>query len=420
MKCKSLEKSSSGIMFFSETLLQEPSDKQATRTWSEVSSSRFKSRRSKHPRKKQRTSSQEYDDLLVFGYEVKTFRDDEMSKKVDDGNFLISWRGETENKILLDRYDVRNLLDDREQFKKVSYTMSRRNEDIEQEKIIDEERWKDLDSESEDLFEMSEEERDVYIEEKREKRTVGENKGYSYHYQYAEESQSHDDEAEETSKPLDNRVDEIIERTAKFLNASTDPQMEIVIQAKQASNPSFSFLNKEDPLYPYYKHVRVLLQTGLFAYGGDDEDGGGSSGEEKKASSADDESEGDESATVKDNKKRRRTNESISSNVKSGNSIYAQNNNQTSSGTSKTPQQKYCVVVVPPPDLKAIIDKMSAYVAKNGQSLEAKVREKHIDDPRFSFLLPWNEFHPYYKKKIQDEKSTFDSAENASAKTSDS
>lgn len=48
---------------------------------------------------------------------------------------------------------------------------------------------------------------------------------------------------------------------------------------------------------------------------------------------------------------------------------------------------------------------MSAYVAKNGLSLEAKVREKHIDDPRFSFLLPWNEFHPYYKKKIQEEKS---------------
>ncbi|CAG8735931.1 7812_t:CDS:2, partial [Acaulospora morrowiae] len=265
-------------MFFSETLLQEPSDKQTTRTWSEVASSRFKSRRSKHPRKKQRTNSQEYDDLLVFGYEVKTFRDDEMSKKVDEGNLLISWRGETENRILLDRYDVRNLLDDREQFKKASYTMSRRNEDIEQEKIIDEERWRDLDSESEDLFEMSEEERDEYIEEKKEKRTTDENKGYNYHYQYTEESQSYDETEESNNEvkstytpkysvpvgmttPLDNRVDEIIERTAKFLNASTDPQMEIVIQAKQASNPSFSFLNKEDPLYPYYKHVRVLLQT---------------------------------------------------------------------------------------------------------------------------------------------------------------
>jgi len=46
--------------------------------------------------------------------------------------------------------------------------------------------------------------------------------------------------------------------------------MEIVIQAKQANNPSFSFLNKDDPLYPYYRHVRVQLRIGLFDYGGSD------------------------------------------------------------------------------------------------------------------------------------------------------
>ncbi|CAG8720209.1 15302_t:CDS:2, partial [Acaulospora morrowiae] len=149
----------------------------------------------------------------------------------------------------------------------------------------------------------------------------------------------------------------------------------------------------------------------------DNDCGGGTSDE--VISSADEESGGDDSSTVKDSKKRRMINESNSSNSKSGSSTYVQSN-QMNSGTSKTQQQKFCVVVVPPPDLKAIIDKMSAYVAKNGQSLEAKVREKHIDDPRFSFLLPWNEFHPYYKKKIQDEKLTFDSVENGPAKTSDS
>lgn len=92
-------------MFFSETLLQEPSNKQTeANDRAEIASSpsRFKSRKNKHPRKKQRTNSQEYD-LLVFGYEAKTFRDDEMSKKVNDGDLLICWRGETENKILLDR-----------------------------------------------------------------------------------------------------------------------------------------------------------------------------------------------------------------------------------------------------------------------------------------------------------------------------
>jgi len=61
------------------------------------------------------------------------------------------------------RYDVRNLLDDRDQFKKVAYTMTRKSEDIEQEKLCDEERWADLDSEFEDLYDMSEEERDGYV-----------------------------------------------------------------------------------------------------------------------------------------------------------------------------------------------------------------------------------------------------------------
>ncbi|CAG8848782.1 9206_t:CDS:1 [Racocetra persica] len=49
---------------------------------------------------------------------------------------------------------------------------------------------------------------------------------------------------------------------------------------------------------------------------------------------------------------------------------------------------------------------MATYVSKSGESLEAKVREKHIDDPRFSFLLPWNEFHSYYRQRIQHEKAT--------------
>jgi len=96
-------------MFFSETLLPEPSqsEQKSSNNWPESSSStssRFnKSRRHKHPRKKQRTNSQDYADLLVFGYEVKTFRDNEMAQKVNNGELLIPWRGETENKILLDR-----------------------------------------------------------------------------------------------------------------------------------------------------------------------------------------------------------------------------------------------------------------------------------------------------------------------------
>ncbi|CAJ0914972.1 7409_t:CDS:2 [Entrophospora sp. SA101] len=257
----------------SETLLPELATPKKTseHDWSDSpSNSRFKHKRSKHPGKKQRTTttsnSQDYVDLLVFGYEAKLFRDDDMSQKVNNGDLLIPWRGEIENKILLDRYDVRNLLDDRDQFKKVTYTLSRKSEEIQQEKLCEEERWADLDSEAEDLYEMSEEERDIYTEEKRKrKKTKEENKEYEYRYipKFTV--------PQGMLTPSSKRIDEIIERTAKFLNDSSDPQMEIVIQAKQANNPSFSFLNKDDSLYPYYKHIRLLLQTGLFAYGNNKE-----------------------------------------------------------------------------------------------------------------------------------------------------
>ncbi|GES78388.1 splicing factor, suppressor of white-apricot homolog isoform X1 [Rhizophagus clarus] len=400
-------------MFFSETLLPEPSqsEQRSSNNWSESSSSsKFnKSRRNKHPRKKQRTNSQDYTDLLVFGYEAKTFRDNEMSQKVNKGELLIPWRGETENKILLDR--VKDTI---------------KSDDVEQEKLCDEERWADLDSEFEDLYDLSEEERDSYIEEKRKrKKMLEEDRVYSYDYSdenlpYEEEetvivSKSKSNYAPKYSAPngmitpSDNRIDEIIERTAKFINSSTDPQMEIVIQAKQSNNPSFSFLNKDDPLYPYYRHVRLLLQTGLFAYGGNDDGEGSSSNEdngENENDSSNDRSEGNKSTDdYTEDEKRVKLERTKAETSKSNAS------NSSAHNTASRPSRHFGPVVVPPPDLKIIIDKMSAYVAKNGQSLEAKVREKHIDDPRFSFLLPWNEFHPYYKQKIQEEKATIEPAE---------
>lgn len=46
--------------------------------------------------------------------------------------------------------------------------------------------------------------------------------------------------------------------------------MEITIQAKQASNPMFAFLNKDHPLHKFYKHVLWLSNSGLAAYGSSD------------------------------------------------------------------------------------------------------------------------------------------------------
>lgn len=38
--------------------------------------------------------------------------------------------------------------------------------------------------------------------------------------------------------------------------------MEIIIKTKQQSNPLFSFLNYNDPLFPYYRHLKDMILTG--------------------------------------------------------------------------------------------------------------------------------------------------------------
>ncbi|XXQ29728.1 SURP motif domain-containing protein [Plasmodiophora brassicae] len=57
-------------------------------------------------------------------------------------------------------------------------------------------------------------------------------------------------------------------------------------------------------------------------------------------------------------------------------------------------------VIVPPPDLRPIIEKTAAYVAKHGTAFEAVILSKQQNDRRFDFLHPDNPYHAYYKSKL--------------------
>ncbi|XP_052751914.1 protein suppressor of white apricot-like isoform X2 [Galleria mellonella] len=69
----------------------------------------------------------------------------------------------------------------------------------------------------------------------------------------------------------------------------------------------------------------------------------------------------------------------------------------TSSTDSKEP-----AIVKPPEDVQLVIDKMAAYVARNGDEFAEIVRSKN--DPRFTFLEPDNVYHPYYKRLMQEKR----------------
>lgn len=54
-----------------------------------------------------------------------------------------------------------------------------------------------------------------------------------------------------------------IEKTALFISKE-GPQMEILLKTKQSNNLQFSFMNQEDALYRYYRHVLMAIKTGRY------------------------------------------------------------------------------------------------------------------------------------------------------------
>lgn len=110
------------------------------------------SKRKRQEREREEEEEKERAALIVVGYESKLFRDDETSLSVNQGRFLVPWMGD--KSLLMDRYDVRLLLDDRKLFKKDKSKKSKRvlsKEEAEEEAMCDYERYFDLEHYEEEL-----------------------------------------------------------------------------------------------------------------------------------------------------------------------------------------------------------------------------------------------------------------------------
>ncbi|VDM37634.1 unnamed protein product [Toxocara canis] len=57
-------------------------------------------------------------------------------------------------------------------------------------------------------------------------------------------------------------------------------------------------------------------------------------------------------------------------------------------------------IIYPPPDIRTIVDKTAAFVARNGIDFENKIREKEASNPRFSFLSATDPYNAYYQHKV--------------------
>ncbi|XP_018577748.1 splicing factor, suppressor of white-apricot homolog [Anoplophora glabripennis] len=217
-----------------------------------------------------------HEELLVFGYSCKLFRDDEKALYIDQGKHLIPWMGDETLKI--DRYDCRGALSDltkyeasREGFDAMRW-LGLSDKERQLEELCDKERYYSL--------EINEEEEEMYKEEEQKRQKTN---TFQYSYDVPMDPDKKEEgpigpeanEEEEYIPPpiLDVPVDidipktvkenARIEKTAKFV-CKQGPQMEILIKAKQGNNPQFSFLNQGDKLYKFYRHVLAAFKNGRY------------------------------------------------------------------------------------------------------------------------------------------------------------
>uniref|UniRef100_A0A182M5X3 SURP motif domain-containing protein n=1 Tax=Anopheles culicifacies TaxID=139723 RepID=A0A182M5X3_9DIPT len=225
-----------------------------------------------------------FDDLLVFGYSCKIFRDDERARFIDQGRHLIPWMGD--NQLKIDRYDARGALHDLSPYEPPPGGYQDRLEGLtaaeqKAEQLCEEERYYSLYS--------NEVEEEMYQEEVRKRETMlGNQVPFNYdaplpqdgaQVATVEERTSADEQDDDPYKvpkgfeippdiPLPETMKEhaIIEKTAKFI-ASQDAQMEILLKTKQANNPLFNFLIQHDRLFRYYRHVLLAFRTNQYPLG---------------------------------------------------------------------------------------------------------------------------------------------------------
>ncbi|XP_032239150.2 splicing factor, suppressor of white-apricot homolog [Nematostella vectensis] len=234
-------------------------------------------------------SGRKDDELFVFGYGCKLFEDFEKAEFMEQGKHLIEWPGD--DSLLIDRYDGRLLFTDKSQFEPSGRPSVMTAEEIELEKLCDEERYLEL---TRDLLEdeIQQEEEMKRFKEALSSDGAYNAVGFGYgdqqqgeHIQDQGRASSFEDANEQTSmQPLPKpeavekfiapedlevppgmeipdtaKMNAIIEKTALFVSKQ-GTQMEILVKAKQAGNPQFDFLNFDNWLNPYYKHMLKYIK----------------------------------------------------------------------------------------------------------------------------------------------------------------
>ena len=184
------------------------------------------------------------DELLVFGYGCKLFRDDEKALLVDQGHYSVPWMGD--QSLQIDRFDARGNLTKLENHEALGHELKKEEymtpDEIKTENICNEERYRAMKIADEAEAKFNQEELDKRVDQQ------GAEIGFSYDQEASSSTDS-------TSSEITLRqLATVIEKTSEFI-ASQGTQMEILMRAKEAHNPKFQFLNPGNPYHSIYKQV---------------------------------------------------------------------------------------------------------------------------------------------------------------------
>ncbi|CAM9438846.1 unnamed protein product, partial [Scytosiphon promiscuus] len=231
--------------------------------------------------------------------------------------------------------------------------------------------------------------------------------------------------------------------------AVRSPQLEVLLRLKQQSNAAFSFLSDEDPVHPYYVFLKSWGESALAAeYARQQrlqaeraetrlkEEQQRREREEREAAAAKAAEEAPPPPSSAD--PGQDSDDSDAPNLLGGayesSEEEEDDDAQIPSAAAARPGGVPSTVAAPaglkpppqPPlamegsavgqggyvpaspaspsepgeEKRKIVDKMVGYVAKNGQAFEERVRKREASNPTFDFLIPTNQFYPYYKRRL--------------------
>uniref|UniRef100_A0A2P2JW84 Uncharacterized protein MANES_03G133700 n=2 Tax=Rhizophora mucronata TaxID=61149 RepID=A0A2P2JW84_RHIMU len=271
--------------------------------------------------------------------------------------------------------------------------------------------------------------------------------------------------------PPTEKVHQIIARTATFVSKHGG-QSEIILRVKQGDNPTFGFLMPDHDLHPYFRFLVDHQELLNSAVDGKEEGNKGSqtgglsgaltllgsvygSGEDDEGATEDDQAlaENDSKAagdganldishgpeqtdfTVKIVRQDGAAHRHLDVSLKEGAHVIKKNHLITKvkpgsmSGSKKegdssgsissivdklpglampVPSDVETSILEPPSDLKRVVDKIVEFILRNGKEFEAVLVQQDVKHGRFPFLLPSNQYYPYYQRvllKAQESRS---------------